>query len=73
MPTLGRRRSAYQPKTDSNAERYLRKLVERCGKVQSGERLDPEFVVAAPQVLNEGMAPNDHAGCAGAFQTAHGS
>ena len=38
---------------------HLRKFVERCGKVQSQMRVDPEFVVALPQVVNEDM-PSDH-------------
>lgn len=52
---------------------HLRQFVERCGKVQSGNRVDSEFVVPSPQVLNEGMSPNDHAGCSVPFETPHWS
>jgi hypothetical protein len=50
-----------------------REFVERRSDPQTGERVDAEFVVAATDVLHEGVAPDDHAGGAVALQPAHRS
>jgi len=50
---------------------HLRELVERCGKGQSGTRIDPEFVVASEQVLDEGVASDYDAGGTVSFEAPH--
>src|SRR5437660_9864903 len=45
---------------------------ERGSDPAAGACFDPELVVTSPQVLHEGMAANDHARRAVAFEAAHG-
>src|SRR5664280_2449009 len=66
---LGRGRSS---SCGIRRSQHLRKFVECTGKRQSAPRLDPEYVVPSPQVLDEGVPSDDDAGASVPFQAPHG-
>ncbi len=46
---------------------------ERGGDPQRGAGVDSEFVVAAAQILHEGVPGDDHLGCPIGLESAHRS
>jgi len=52
---------------------YQREFVECCGKRLSGTCIDPEFVVASPQILDEGMSSDHDARGPVPFEAMHGA